>query len=286
MINNISDFIPLSINVKGRLLFFEKPAVMGVINLTSNSFYDGSRYQGEYEVLQITESMIASGAAIIDIGAASTKPGSDWVSANEEIQILKPYLKSLLKQFPDCIFSIDTYHSLTAIMAVEHGVALVNDISAGLIDTKMFQTVAQLGVPYVMMHMQGMPKTMQENPVYNNVLTDIIDFFTERVASARKAGIKDIIIDPGFGFGKSVEHNYTLLHHLDVFHMFGLPVLCGLSRKSMINKVLHTKPSEALNGTSVLNTLALLKNIHLLRVHDVLEAQQAIDLVTRYKLRS
>lgn len=282
MINNLSASIPLSINIKGKLFSLNKPIVMGILNITKDSFYEKSRINNAESALETTALMIRDGALIIDLGAASSRPGAKLVEAEAEIQTLLPVLESLVKHFPEAIFSVDTYNAKTAVAAVNSGAAIINDISAGTIDKGMFEAIAALNVPYIMMHMQGIPAIMQNAPDYHNVVQDIISFFVERVGKAREMGIKDIILDPGFGFGKKLEHNYILLHHLHLFKVFNLPVLCGLSRKSLINKVIHTTPEEALNGTTVLNTLALMNGANILRVHDVKEAQQAIDLVNFY----
>jgi dihydropteroate synthase len=282
MINNISAPIPLSINLKGNLLLLDKPIVMGVLNITKDSFYEKSRFQNNDDLITQTEKMLSAGAAIIDVGAASSRPGAKLISAEEEIDLLLPALQNLLQHFPEAVFSIDTYNSKTAIAAAEMGAALINDISAGAIDDQMFSAIAALNIPYVMMHMQGIPEHMQKSPKYDDVVQETIQYFVHKVEIARQAGIKDIIIDPGFGFGKSLEHNFMLLKNLKLFEVFQLPILCGLSRKSFINKVINTKADEALNGTTVLNTIALLNGANILRVHDALEAKQTIDLVNYY----
>jgi dihydropteroate synthase len=282
MINNLTATIPFVINFKGKLLSLKKPVVMGVLNITDDSFFEKSRFTNIKDIIEQTQKMLHVGATIIDIGAASSKPGAKLISSVKEIELLRPVLKALVETFPETYFSIDTYNAETAKFVVENGASMINDISAGKIDHDMFETVASLDVPYVMMHMQGLPETMQENPKYEDVLQQTIEYFTERVEVARNFGIKDIILDPGFGFGKNLEHNYCLLKHLKLLEVFQLPILCGLSRKSMINNVIHTNPNQALNGTTVLNTIALLNGAHILRVHDVLEAQQAIDLVNFY----
>lgn len=283
MINNISESIPLSINLKGRLLTLDSPIVMGILNVTTDSFYKKSRYTTHESLQDACEKMLAAGVSIIDIGAASSRPGAKLIEAKEETELLIPLLSSLVKAFPDANFSIDTYNASTAKVAVESGAALINDISAGVLDAQMFSTIASLKVPYIMMHMQGIPFTMQVEPHYENVLKETMEFFVQRVALARAAGISDLIIDPGFGFGKTLEHNYVLLKHLRLFELFQLPILCGVSRKSIINKVIHTKADSALNGTTVLNTIALLNGASIIRVHDVLEARQAVDLVHYYQ---
>lgn len=256
---------------------------MGVLNITHDSFYKNSRVTTINELIKSTEKMLLSGATIIDIGAASSRPGAKLIDSEKEIEILMPALESLVKQFPEAYFSIDTYNSITAKQAFNSGAAMINDISAGKIDPNMLSTIASLNIPYVMMHMKGLPEHMQDNPSYTNVLQESIDYFVERVGLARSFGITDIIIDPGFGFGKLLEHNYLLLKNLALFEIFNVPILCGLSRKSMINKVIHTTPNEALNGTTVLNTIALLNGAQILRVHDAQEAKQTVDLVQYYQ---
>jgi dihydropteroate synthase len=283
MINSLSSSFPLSINLKGKLISFNVPIIMGVLNITHDSFYKNSRVTTINELIKSTEKMLLSGATIIDIGAASSRPGAKLIDSEKEIEILMPALESLVKQFPEAYFSIDTYNSITAKQAFNSGAAMINDISAGKIDPNMLSTIASLNIPYVMMHMKGLPEHMQDNPSYTNVLQESIDYFVERVGLARSFGITDIIIDPGFGFGKLLEHNYLLLKNLALFEIFNVPILCGLSRKSMINKVIHTTPNEALNGTTVLNTIALLNGAQILRVHDAQEAKQTVDLVQYYQ---
>jgi dihydropteroate synthase len=282
MINNLSSSIPLSINLKGSLISFDSPLLMGVLNITNDSFYKNSRVTTINELIETTEKMLLAGATIIDIGAASSRPGADLITSEKEINILIPALESLVKHFPEAYFSIDTYNSKTAKQAVDAGAAMINDISAGIIDKEMLPTIAHLSVPFIMMHMKGLPANMQDNPSYTRVAKETMDYFVERVGLARAFGINDIIIDPGFGFGKTLEHNYQLLKNLSLFEIFQVPILCGVSRKSFINKIIHTSPNEALNGTTVLNTIALLNGAHILRVHDVLEAKQALDLVQFY----
>jgi dihydropteroate synthase len=282
MINSISEPITLSINLKGKLFLLNKPLVMGILNINDDSFYEKSRFKNNENIILTTQQMIKNGASIIDIGAASSRPGAKLIDADKEQEMLLPALEALVKHFPETPFSIDTYNAKTAKAAVISGAAMINDISAGKINDDMFDVIASLNVAYVMMHMQGIPEFMQNNPTYDNVVQDTMSFFVERVNMAKQGGIKDIIIDPGFGFGKTLEHNYELLNKLKLFDIFQMPILCGLSRKSIINKVIKTSPEEALNGTTVLNTIALLNGAHILRVHDVLEAKQAVDLVHYY----
>ncbi|HRG58881.1 MAG TPA: dihydropteroate synthase [Bacteroidia bacterium] len=271
-----------SINIKGNLFSLNKPLVMGILNVNNDSFYKKSRFTAQESVLKHIDKMQQDGAAIIDIGAASTRSGAKLVSASDEIEVLLPIIKLVMNEFPHLPFSIDTYNAQTANVMVHEGASLINDISAGKYDPLMFKTIADLGIPYIMMHIQGIPETMQLAPTYQHVVKDTIEYFVERVGCAREAGIKDVIIDPGFGFGKTLEHNYSLLKSLSLFKVFDCPILCGLSRKSVINKVINTDAENALNGTTVLNTIALLNGANILRVHDVLEAKQAVELFYYY----
>jgi dihydropteroate synthase len=282
MINSLSESITLSINLKGNLLSLKTPLVMGILNITNDSFYKKSRFIGNDNIIEVAQQMFDAGATIIDIGAASSRPGAKLIEAEKEIETLLPVLENLVKHFPEAFFSIDTYHSKTAKYAVDAGAAMINDISSGSIDKEMFSVIAALNVPYVMMHMQGIPETMQDAPSYSNVVKETLNYFIEKVSLARQLGIKDVIIDPGFGFGKALNHNYLLLQQLHLFNIFQVPILCGLSRKSFINKIIETNADSALNGTTVLNTIALLNGANILRVHDVLEAQQAVRLVQYY----
>lgn len=282
--STISKIFPVkkTLNCKGRLLSLEHPVVMGVLNLTPDSFYDKGRISGEKAVLQHTERMINEGAAIIDVGGISTRPGAEEITVDEELKRVIPILEKIAALFPDTIISIDTYRSRIAKEAVEAGASVINDISAGQMEEGFIETVARLNVPYILMHIQGTPKNMQENPQYENVTMDVFRFLKEKIFQLNKAGIKDIITDPGFGFGKTVTHNFSLLKHLSEFNILGCPVIVSVSRKSMIYKVLKTTPDEALNGTTVLNTLALLNGCSILRAHDVKEAVQAIELLKQY----
>lgn len=282
MINNLSESFPLSINIKGKLLSLKKPVVMGIVNINNDSFYVKSRMQDAEEATELTSKMLQSGAQIIDVGAASSRPGAKLMGFSEEIDLLLPVLERLILQFPETPFSVDTYNSKTAEVAIKAGAAIINDISAGNIDKNMLAVVAQYKVPYIMMHMQGIPEFMQDAPKYEHVVQETIQFFVEKVGLAKQAGVKDIIIDPGFGFGKTLAHNYSLLKYLHLFKAFQLPLLCGLSRKSIVNKVINTSAEKALNGTTVLNTIALLNGASILRVHDVLEAKEAVELVHYY----
>lgn len=267
------------LNCRGRLLDLSSPQVMGIINVTPDSFYDGGMLKNEKDILVIAEKMLKEGAAIIDTGGMSTRPGAETISEEEELKRVIPAIEIIHKNFPEAIISIDTFRSKVAEQAVNSGASTINDISAGRFDENLFATVANLKVPYVLMHMQGTPQTMQRDPEYRDVVREVFEFLKEKILQLNQLGIHDIIVDPGFGFGKTVEHNFQLLDHLDVFKIFGLPVLAGLSRKSMVCKVLKVNPDEALNGTTALNTIALSKGAKLLRVHDVKEAREAIELM-------
>jgi len=253
---------------------------MGILNITSDSFYDGGKYLNEAEWLAQAQKMITEGADIIDIGAYSTRPGAQNVSEETEIERLTTTIKSVRKAFPEVLISADTFRSKVAEKAIEAGANIINDISGGTMDEKMFETIAKLNVPYVLMHIQGTPATMQANPTYENVTKEVMSFFEERIALLEKLGLKKVILDLGFGFGKSIEHNYELLQNLEQFQKFGLPVLAGISRKSMIYKLLNISQKESLNGTTILNTIAVQKGAKLLRVHDVKEAKEVVSLHT------
>jgi dihydropteroate synthase len=273
-----------SIQLNGRLIMLDQPVVMGILNLTPDSFYDGGRYQTEKQVLLRAQEILAQGGLIIDIGAVSTRPGALEVSAKAEINRLLPSVKLIRKQFPEAILSVDSYRAEVITRIVEEcGDCIVNDISGGMLDDKMFGTVAKLGLPYILMHMQGTPQTMQQNPSYQDVVKDILLDLSEKVNTLKLLGVNDVIIDPGFGFGKSLDHNFELLNRLDSFRLFELPLLVGLSRKTMIWKMLEITPGESLNGTTVLNTLALMGGADILRVHDVKEAVETIKLVSKLK---
>lgn len=272
-----------AINCKGKLLSLDEPVVMGIINVTPNSFYEGHIALNADEILSLAGRMINDGAAILDIGGMSTKPGSQPVSVQEEIDRLLPVITSISKTFPAAIISVDSYRSQAAKAAVDAGAAIVNDISGGKMDKEMIHTVAALKVPYICMHMKGTPENMQQNPVYENVVTEVLDFLIERTETCKAAGITDVILDPGFGFGKTIEHNFQLLKNLRAFSITGMPVLAGLSRKSSIYKTLGCGPADALNGTTVLNTIALMNAANILRVHDVKQAREAVLLYNAYK---
>jgi dihydropteroate synthase len=267
-------------NLRGRLLLAEQPLVMGVLNLTEDSFHAGSRTMEPELAVRRAVRMLDEGADMLDLGAQSTRPGSVRIDAEVELSRLLPVIGGVLSERPGACLSVDTYHAAVASGAVEAGALVVNDISGGLMDEAMLGTVAGLGVPYVCMHMQGRPETMQLSPRYGDVVAEVLDHLAERIDACRSAGIRDMAIDPGFGFGKTVAHNYALLDALSLFRAFGLPVLAGLSRKSMIQQVLSVGASEALNGTTVLNTVALMKGADILRVHDVREAREAVRLVS------
>ena len=268
------------INVNGSLLDLSQPRVMGILNVTPDSFYAGSRTQTEAEIVRRVKQIVSEGAAIIDIGAYSSRPNADNVSAREEMERLRMGLKILFEIQPDAVVSVDTFRADVARMCVEeYGVAIINDIAAGEMDANMFHTVAALNVPYIMMHMQGTPQSMQQHPHYDNLLKEVFLYFARKVQQLRDLGVKDIILDPGFGFGKTMEHNYDLLSHLEEFRIFELPLLVGVSRKSMIYRLLDITPQEALNGTTVLDTICLLKGADILRVHDVKEAVETVRIV-------
>ena len=275
---------PLYINVNGRLMDLSEPQVMGILNVTPDSFYAGSRMETEKDIINRLQQMTSEGASILDIGAYSSRPDAEHITTKEEMKRLRTGLELVRKHQPEAIISVDTFRADVAKMCVEeYGVAIINDISAGNMDATMFETIAQLGVPYIIMHMKGTPQDMQMNPHYDHLVKEVFLYFAERVQKLRDLGVKDIIIDPGFGFGKTLEHNYELINHLDEFHIFELPLLVGISRKSMIYKLLGTTPEEALNGTTVLNTFALMKGANILRVHDVKAAKEAVVLVERLK---
>lgn len=269
------------INVGGRLMDLSTPCVMGILNLTPDSFYADSRMQTDDEIARRARQIVDEGGAIIDVGAYSSRPGAADVSPREEMDRLRRGLEIVRRTVPDAVISVDTFRADVARMCVEeYGVDIINDIAAGEMDADMFSTVARLNVPYIMMHMQGTPQNMQHEPHYDNLLREVFLYFARKVQQLRDLGQKDIILDPGFGFGKTLEDNYALLAHMDeLSSVFGLPVLAGVSRKSMITKVLGVTPAEALNGTTVLNTLCLTKGAAILRVHDVRPAVEAVRLV-------
>ncbi|WP_395046141.1 dihydropteroate synthase [Flavobacterium sp.] len=268
----------MTINCKGQLIDLSTQKVMGILNVTPDSFYDGGRFVSDKKMLSQVEKMLQDGANFIDIGGQSSKPNAEIVSVDEELNRVTSAVDLILKNFPEAIISIDTFNSKVAQTAVENGAGIINDISAGSLDEKMFETIAKLQVPYIMMHMRGTPQTMNKMTNYDDLVKDVLFYFSEKVAKARSFGINDLIIDPGFGFAKTLEQNFELLNKLELFQMLELPVLVGISRKSMIYKTLENLPENALNGTSVLNTIALTKGANILRVHDVKEAVECVKL--------
>ncbi|MCE9105832.1 dihydropteroate synthase [Bacteroides pyogenes] len=271
---------PTYINVNGRLLDLTSPQVMGILNVTPDSFYSGCRAETEPDIAARTRQIMEEGASIIDIGAYSSRPNAEHISAEEEMRRLRTGLEIVTREYPEAVVSVDTFRSEVAEWCVkEYGVAIINDISGGEMDERMFETVARLGVPYVMMHMLGTPQNMQKEPHYDNLIKEIFMYFARKIQQMRDWGAKDIILDPGFGFGKTLEHNYELMAHLEEFRVFELPILVGVSRKSMIYKLLGGTPQDSLNGTTVLDTIALMKGAHILRVHDVREAVETVKIV-------
>lgn len=269
----------MTINLKGQLIGFEKPLVMGILNITPDSFYKDSRLSDSENIKDRITKMFKDGADIIDIGAMSSRPGAGIINEKEEWSRLEPVLSAISKDFADKYFSVDTLRASIAERSVaEYGISIINDISGGEFDKDMFETVAKYNVPYIIMHMVGTPENMQQNVNYDSIIDDIILYFSNKTQSLKSLGVNDVIIDPGFGFSKTVDQNYFLLNKLDKFKIFELPILAGLSRKSMIWKQLNLKPETALNGTSVLNTIALNNGANILRVHDVVEAKQCVEL--------
>lgn len=271
----------MTINCKGNLIDLSVPKVLGILNITPNSFYDGGKFKSESEILNQVEKMLSEGATFIDIGAYSSKPNSDFVSEKEENDRILPIINLVLKHFPSTLISIDTFRSEIAKNSIQNGACIINDISAGNLDNKMMQTVANLGVPYIMMHLRGTPQTMQKLTNYENIIKEILLYFSEKISLARSFGINDIIIDPGFGFAKTLDQNYEILKNLELFQILELPILAGISRKSMVYKVLESSAQEALNGTTVLNTIAISKGANILRVHDVKEAVECLKLMDK-----
>lgn len=267
-----------TLNCKGRLLSLERPVVMGILNTSPDSFYDGGRYQSLDAALRQTEQMLSEGAAIIDVGGMSSRSGAAQISIQEELRRVLPVIEAIAGRFPEAFISIDTVHAQTAREAVAAGACIVNDISAGRLTEGMYETVAELGVPYILMHMQGRPETMQQQAQYDDVVQEVLDFLIAEVGRLQAAGVKDILLDPGFGFGKTIEHNFQLLQNLHVLGILPYPVLAGISRKSMIYRSLGIPPEEALNGTTALHIVALQQGALLLRVHDVAEAVQVVRL--------
>jgi len=268
-----------TIKCRNKIIDFSTPKIMGVLNLTPDSFYDGGKYQQKKFRIEQTAKMLREGADIIDLGAVSSRPGAEIIKEDEELERIIGPLQQLIEEFPEAIFSIDTFRSSVANECINNGAHIINDISGGNFDEKMFETVAELKVPYVLMHLHGTPENMQQAPITTDIIQIIKKYFTEKVTTLQKLGVEDIILDPGFGFGKTLECNYTILKSLEKLRIDDLPILAGISRKSMVNKVINTKPSEALNGSTVLNTIALLNGANILRVHDIKEAKEAIDIV-------
>ena len=276
-------FQMFTLNCKGKILTTEKPLIMGILNVTPDSFYKGHLHEGNEEILKLAGKMIADGADILDIGGQSSRPGSKCISAKEEMERVLPVIKLIRQHHNDILLSVDTFYSTVAETAVTEGVSIINDISAGEMDNRMIDTVASLQVPYICMHMKGTPESMQQHIHYENVVKEVLDFFIKKIDVCIHAGINDIIIDPGFGFGKTIGHNFELLRNLSIFKMLDKPLLAGLSRKSTVYKTLNISADEALNGTTVLNTLALNNGADILRVHDVKEAKETSNLISAYK---
>lgn len=276
--------LPYTINVKGQLIDLSEPQVMGILNVTPDSFFSGSRKQTETEIRERVDEIFNEGASMIDVGAYSSRSDADDISPEEEMSRLRRGLKIVREMYPEAVVSVDTFRADVARMCVEeYGADIINDISGGNMDCRMFSTVAELGIPYILMHMKGTPQTMQQSPQYDDLMKDILLYFAERVQQLRDLGQKDIIIDPGFGFAKTLNHNYELMQQLDKLSIFELPVLVGVSRKSMIYRLLGRTPADALNGTTTLNTIALLKGANILRVHDVKECVEVVNIVKKMK---
>ncbi|MFV5685931.1 dihydropteroate synthase [Flavobacterium sp. GB2R13] len=271
----------MTINCKEQLIDLSTPKVMGILNVTPNSFFDGGKYKNESEILSRVEKMLLDGATFIDLGAYSSKPSAEFVSEEEEISRIVPAIDLILKNFSETIISIDTFRAEVAKASIESGAAIINDIAAGNLDEKMFDIIAKYNVPYIMMHMRGNPQTMQTLTNYDDIVKEMVFYFSERIAKARSFGINDLIIDPGFGFAKTLEQNYEVFQKMELFSMLELPFLVGISRKSMISKDLNINTENALNGTTVLNTLALTKGAKILRVHDVKEAMECVTLFNK-----
>ncbi|MET3114231.1 dihydropteroate synthase [Pedobacter sp. CG_S7] len=270
-----------TLNLKGELLDLSTPCIMGIVNITPDSFFSASRNSTLEEALNKTETLLNEGAKFIDIGGYSSRPGAKEVSIAEEIDRVIPVVEAICHKFPQAIISIDTFRAEVARQSIQAGAHVINDISGGELDEQMFETVATLNVPYILMHMKGTPQNMQQSPYYENITLAVVDYFVKKVARLRELGVKDIILDPGFGFAKTQQHNFKLLQELEDLHIFGLPLLVGFSRKSMVHKTLNITAEQALNGTSILNTIALIKGANLLRVHDVREAKECVSLIQK-----
>ena len=271
----------MTINCKGNLIDISSPKVMGILNITPDSFFDGGKYKNDVAILSQVEKMLKEGATFIDVGAYSSRPGATHISEEQELKRIVPVIDLLIKNFPEIIISVDTFRSKIAEATINSGAAIINDISGGKMDVKMFDTVANLQVPYILMHMLGTPQNMQKNPVYEDVVKEIISFFAEQIFDLHQLKLNDIIIDVGFGFGKTIEHNFEILKNLDLFKSLDAPILAGVSRKSMLYKTLNVSAMEALNATTSANTIALLNGANILRVHDVKEAVEAIKIVNK-----
>ena len=271
----------MTINCKGTLVDLSSPKVMGILNITPDSFFDGGKYKNESDILSQTEKMLLEDATFIDVGAYSSRPGAKHISEEEELQRIVPVINLLVKNFPEIIISVDTFRSKVAKETINYGASIVNDISGGKMDDKMFETVANLQVPYILMHMLGTPQNMQKNPVYNDVTKEIISFFAEQIFKLHQLKLNDVIIDVGFGFGKTIDHNFEILKNLSLFKSLDAPILAGISRKSMLYKTLDISAKEALNATTSANTIALLNGANILRVHDVKEAVEAVKIVNQ-----
>jgi dihydropteroate synthase len=273
----------MTINCKGVLIDLNKPKVMGILNVTPDSFYDGGKFKDDTSILKQTEKLLYEGATFVDLGAISSRPDATDISEDEELRRILPVVKLLIDAFPDINLSIDTFRSQVARRCLESGASMINDISAGNMDRQMMQTISDFKVPYVMMHMRGTPQTMSKHTTYKNLIEEVLFYMSEKVALAKSFGINDIILDPGFGFAKTALQNFSLLQHLNLFRTFGLPILVGLSRKSMIYKTLGTNAAQALNGTTALHAVALTKGANILRVHDVKEAVECVELIEALK---
>ena len=276
--------VQMTINCNGKLIDVSRPKIMGILNITPDSFFDGGRYNDTTSILKHAEKMLLEGATFIDVGACSSRPGSKAATEEAELKRLIQVVELLVRTFPDIILSIDTFRSRVAYQCIEAGAAMINDISAGKMDNNMMKVVGDMGVPYVMMHMKGTPKNMQNHLDYNNLIKDVIYYFSERIHAARAHKINDLIIDPGFGFAKTLKQNYHLLNDLNLLAVLDMPILVGVSRKSMIYKLLDTNPENALNGTTSLNTVSLIHGANILRVHDVKEALECITLTNQLSL--
>lgn len=274
-----------TLNVRGTLLDLSKPKIMGILNLTPDSFYDGGRNNNLHDALKKTEQLLSEGADLIDIGAYSSRPGAEHISEETESDRLLPVLRAIVSEFPDAVLSVDTFRSEIARTAVNEGAGIINDISAGSMDKEMFQTIAELSVPYIMMHMKGTPQTMASQNDYEDITTEVCQYFASRIQKLRNLGVNDLIVDPGFGFAKNLEQNYELLANLEHLKSTGHPVLAALSRKSMIYRLLETDAEHALNGTTAANTIALIKGANILRVHDVKAAAEVVKIVNQMNIQ-